>query len=252
MEKISDFDILQKRNNLVVKSNNLIQKSRFSLSTQEQKIILFLVSKIKPEDVELKTHRISVKELCDICGIELNGKNYLNFKNSIKSLSDKSFWIDTNETSTLIRWIEKAKIHKYDNTIEIGLNEELKPYLIQLKENFTNYELTNILTMKSKYSIRLYELLKSYSHLRSEIEYGLEELKSLLQTAKYSDYKNFRVNVLEIAINEINEVSDIFVSYEPIREKRKIVSIRFTIDNKIDTVDRLRMWSKQEGRYGRK
>lgn len=251
MEKISGHEISSMRSNFVVKSNDLIQKSRFSLSTQEQKIILYLVSKIKPEEVELKTHIISVKELCDICGIELNGKNYLNFKNSIKSLSDKSFWIDTEDSTTLIRWIEKAKIHKFNDTIEIGLNEELKPYLLLLKENFTRYELTNILTMKSKYSIRLYELLKSYSHLHSEIQYSIEELKSILHTAKYSDYKNFRVNVLDIATSEINEVSDIFISYEPIRERRKIVSIKFTIENKTETSDRLRMWSNQEKRYGK-
>ena len=250
MEKIDGLELNISRCNLVVKSNDLIQKSRFSLSTQEQKIILYLVSKIKPEEFELKTHFISVKELCDICGIEYNGKNYLNFKRSIKTLADKSFWIETEKTTELIRWIDKAKIHKYENVVEIGLNEELKPYLLMLRENFTAYELTNVLTMKSKYSIRLYELLKSLSHIKT-VKFSIEELKTSLQTAKYTDYKNFRINVLDIAINEINTVSDITVSYEPIRENRKIVEIIFNISKKTDFLEKMSIWREQEKRYGK-
>ena len=59
------YELAEERNQLVVKHNSLIQKTRYSLSTQQQKIILYLISKIKPDDDELKEYDfVKVSRTC--------------------------------------------------------------------------------------------------------------------------------------------------------------------------------------------
>lgn len=216
------------KQNLVVKSNLMIQKSRYNLSLQEQKVILYCISKIKPQDKQFNIITVDIKKLCSYCQIEANGKNYQNFKDAIQELRNKSFWLKNNEAEILCSWVEKVKINIGKLTAEIKLDENLMPYLLQLKENFTAYELENILSMKSKYAVSLYELLKSYSNIGA-YEVRVQELKEILQTAEYKEFNNFRVKVLDKAISEINKYTDIKVGFSTKRENRKITKIYFRI-----------------------
>ena len=224
----------KQRNQLVVKSNELIQKSRFSLSALEQKIILYIISKIKPEDSELKEYCFDMREMCRVCGISYSRKNYQNFKDSIKELRDKSFWIETPRKIYTVSWIERVEIDKYQTTVSVKLDDRLLPYLINLRECFTTYELSYTLLMKSKYSIRIYELLKSYVELGT-FYISIKDLKELLQCNGYSEYKEFRRNVIEKAITEVNEFTDLQIEYKQIRENRLVVALLFTIKRKDDT-----------------
>ena len=127
-------ELLEARSQSVVKHNDLIQKSRYNLSLQEQKIILYLISKIKPEDEDFKLYEFSIQEFCEVCGIdEKNGKNYSDLKETIKDLTDKSNWAiiqkDGRETETLLRWIEKPYIDKNSGIIKIRLDNDMIPYL---------------------------------------------------------------------------------------------------------------------------
>ena len=105
--------MMELRNYKVVKSNDLIQKSRFNLSLQEQKIILYLISKVKPEDTELKEYIFEIRDFCKICGLETDsGKNYKDIKQTLKSLRDKSIWITLEDGSeTTLSWIDKITIN---------------------------------------------------------------------------------------------------------------------------------------------
>lgn len=218
----------REKQNLVVKSNVMIQKTRYNLSLQEQKVILYCISKIKPQDEKFNTVLIDLRKLCNFCKIELNGKNYKNFKDSIQELRNKSFWVRNGNQEILCSWVEKVKINTEDLTAEIRLDDTLMPYLLKLKENFTAYELQNILLMKSKYAVSLYEILKSYSNLGC-YEVFVKDLKDILQTAEYKEYNNFKVKVLDKAIEEINKYTDIRVGFSPIRNGRKIEKIFFRI-----------------------
>lgn len=230
----------KEREYAVVKANFLVRKAHYSLTAQEQKLILYCISKIKPEDTEFQEYTFSMKELCDVLGITYQTKNYLNFKNSIQNLRNKSFWFETKDEEALCAWVQSAVIHKNDLSVTITLDERLKPYLLQLKNNYTQYSLKHILAMDSKYSIRLFEILQSYASL-GKFEISLDDLKALLQIENnsYSNYKNFRVRVVDPAIEEINRYTYLNVSYQPIRQNRKIHSIIFSITKKKDITDRL-------------
>lgn len=220
----------------VVKANDLIQKSRFNLSTQQQKIVLFMISQIKPTDEDFKTYEFSISDFCRVCGIDdTSGGNYQSIKKAIKEISDKSVWLDlqdTDGTETLVRWIEQPVFKKKTGKIYLQLNSHLKPYLLQLKRNFTQYQLLWTLQFKSKYSIRLYELIRSYMFSRNPtVEttrvFELEELKKALGAENHKIYQNFRARVLLPAVQEINKNSNIWLDYETIKTGKAITHIKF-------------------------
>jgi len=228
----------------VIKSNDLIQKARFDLSVQEQKIILYLISKLKPDDNKLVTIDFAIKEFCSVCGINLSGKNYNDISSTIKNLADKSLWIYfDNGKKVLMRWIQRAIIDEKTGAMQIRFDELLEPYLFDLKKNFTQYELYNVLAMKSQYSIRLYEILRSYEYKHS-IEFEINNLKEQLSATHYDKYKDFRCRVLDIAIKEILDFSDINVTYGAIKEKNKYSKIAFTIYRKKDLTENFATWKR--------
>ena len=231
-EVAEHFETLNNKSNLVVKHNDLIQKTRFSLSVQEQKVILYCISKLKPDDDDFNRYTVDLKSLCNVCGIEEQGKNYLNFRQSINEIKKAFFWLKSdNGKEVCIDWLIGVEYDPDNLSFTFGLDNRLKPYLLQLQKSFTAYELANVLNFKSKYSIRLYELLKSFAY-RKNATFSLEQLKKLLMIEnKYPQYKYFRTEVLEKAVKEINTYTDIRVEYTPHRENRKIVELDFIIES---------------------
>lgn len=233
------------RDMFVVKSNTMIQKSRFALNLQEQRIVLYIISKIKPDDTELLNQSFSIKEFCDICGINSsNSSNVYNYiKKTIKSIADKSMWIEIEKGQIiLVRWIDKPKINPGKGTIDIRLDKDLMPYLIQVKKHYTQYPLLNVIAMKCKYSVRLYELLKSYANLGSKT-FEVEELKKRLNAENYVNFSNFRVKVLEPSLAEIKLYSDLDIGYVLRRNGRKVERIDFIITPISDLQERMKKWA---------
>ncbi|MDE7246892.1 MAG: replication initiation protein, partial [Lachnospiraceae bacterium] len=152
---MKDDKYLELRNKTVTKANDLIQKSRFNLSLQQQKIVLYLISQITSADEDFKLYEFSIAEFCRVCGInDNNGKTYQDLKMAIKEIADKSLWVAVDEKrETLLRWIEKPYIDAGSGTIQIRLDSDMRPFLLQLKQNFTTYELLWTLHFKSKYTI---------------------------------------------------------------------------------------------------
>ena len=226
-------EIREARNELVVKHNDLLRKSRYTLSANEQKIIIYLISKINADDKELKEIEINILDFCKVIGIEINGDAYNRVKETIKSLADKSWWLTfTEKKETLFRWINEAEIEKGNGTIKLQLSNHLKPYLLELKKNFTKYELINILSLRSKYSIRLYELLKSYLW-QGGWQVSVKEIRELLETeGKYKEFKDFRKRVLNPAIEEINGYTDLQIEISTLKRGKSISHLHFKIDEK--------------------
>ena len=230
MEYDNRLEITTQRSYLVVKANEIIQKARYDLNITELKALSYIFSKIKPTDTELQEYTISVKEYCQVCGLDYkNGGNYQYIKQTIKQLRDKSFWIrDEKGNEVLIGWLQKARINKGSGKIIVKLDDDLQKYVIGLFDNYTQYELLCTLPMKSNYSFRMYEILKSYAFTKRHT-FDIDDLKRMLAADHYVNFKDFRRYVLEIATKEINLYSDIEVSWEPVYKGRKVVQVYFDI-----------------------
>lgn len=239
---------IPQRYNTIVKANELIQKSRFSLSAQQQKIVLFIISQINPFDDDFKEYEFRITEFCKVCGIDTKGNIYEEIRQQIKDIADKSIWIELdNGAETLARWIETPTIEKNSGTIRININKNMKPFLLHLQEKYTQYDLIYTLNFKSKYSIRLYEYLKSI-HFNKFKQYYLtveiDKFQKMLDSP-YKTFRDFNVNVLKPAHKEINTLSDIIFDYELVRNGRRVKEIKLTITIK-DTMDRLRIAKENE------
>ena len=251
---MQDNKAIAVRHNTVVKANALIQKSRFSLSLQQQKIVLYLISQIQPKDEDFKLYEFSIQDFCRVCGIdETSGQNYKALKQAVKGIRDKSLWITLpDESESLVSWIEKAKILPKSGKIQVKLDEDMKPFLLQLKSNFTRYELIWTLSFKSKYSIRLYEYIKSihYRELETYVrEIPIDQLKQSMDAEIYERFKDFHTRALKPAVQEINQYSDKILSYELIKQSRTVVAVRFTISTK-DAMERLKLSNQIEQGLG--
>lgn len=237
------IEIEKKREYFVVKGNELIQQNRFELSLQEQKTVAFICSMIKPVEIMDKINGVpfqleyefNIRDYCKVCGIDYDaGKNYTDVKAVLKHLSDRSMWLDDGNGEVLVRWLSKVRTNKRSGIAKIRLDEDLVPYLFDLGQRFTQYQLYNVLAMKSAFSVRIYELMKSYAFQKSKI-FDINELIKLLGVENVKSYKEFapfRQKVLEKSQEEINELTDLNISFEPITKGRKVIKIKFKIEQK--------------------
>lgn len=239
MEKDDRMEIIQARDYKVVKGNEIIQKARYDLGLAEIKAFSFIISKIKPTDEIFHEYAFTINEYCKVLGIDTNnGKNIQTVKKSLKQLVDKSFFLTLEDGSeTTISWLNKVWIDKGSGKIRVRLDDDLQKYVTGLYSNFTQYELLCTLPMRSSYSIRIYELLKSYAFTKQHT-FDIDELKKMLGCSHYERFPDFRRKVIEIAVKEINQFTDLEVSWEPITKGRKVIEIKFRIKTR-DTWSRL-------------
>lgn len=233
-EQIKTSKLNEERNNLVVQSNTLIRNIsaiKEDLTVSEQKLIIYLISKICADDIRLNKVSMTISEYCDICGINKSGAHYNRVKSSLRALRNKSWWLKSEHYEMLFSWIDIVEINKNGN-IEIMLSQGLSPFLLELNKNFTKYELINVLCLRSKYSIRLYEILKSYLWLK-EWTIQIDEFRELLYLQnKYNNYKELNRTVISPSIKEINKFTDLNVSIETIKYGNKVDKLVFKIDEK--------------------
>lgn len=218
-------------NYLVAQGNDLIEARHTNpLSVREQKIVLTMVSMIQPTDEDFKDYRISIKEFSEMLGLEGSAK-YTELKEITKDLMSKSIEIPRADGGWLFaNWVSSAEYQKGEGIIALSFSPKLKPYLLQLKNAFTSYRLSNILSLKSSYSIRLYELMKKWQHLGSwtcSIENFKEKVG--VENEKYPRYANLKARVLNPAIEEVNEKTDLFISIKEIKKGRSVEKIEFII-----------------------
>lgn len=230
---VEDEQTRRDRQSTVTKSQELIQRSRYNLTVQEQKILLYVMSKIHSGDTMETIYDIEINQFCKTCGISLGNYDYL--KNTIENLRQKTFWIAINDKQkgtgeSCVAWFSTIRIFPGDGTVQLRFDPDLLPYLIELKSHFISFPILPMLVMRSKYSIRLYELLKSYSNL-DEWTFNLDELKRRLDCESYR-YQDFRRRILEDALHEINRFTDLDLTYIPIKTGRQYAYIKFIIDKK--------------------
>lgn len=216
-------------NNLVVKHNDLIE-ARYELTLNEQRIILYSVSLLDRGKKDFDIVKIKVSELIDL--LDTTEKRYTEFKLIAENLISKTLVIKKEKSELVTSWLASMEYIENEGIIELEFSQKLIPYLLQLKEKFTRYELKNVLSLKNKHSIRIYELLKQYESIGKR-KFELEEFKKLLMIEdQYKRIYDFERFVLNIAVNEINKYTDINIDFEKIKRGRKVIGLLFTIEPK--------------------
>lgn len=226
----------EQREQHVVKHNSIVQKTRHRLTMVEQKAVAYIVSLIKPGST-LMEYSFQLADFCDTAGLGVAGKNYTKVRDALKKLRDRSIWAEQEDGSiTTLAWLSWVTMHPRTGKVTVHLDPRIAPYVLDLAAHTTRYELLSILPMKSQYSVRLYELCKSWSN-RNCVEYDIIDLRKMLMLddGMMARYQDFRRYVLDVAMDEIRRYTDLDVEYEPIRDGRAYAKIRFDIRRKSQT-----------------
>lgn len=220
------------KNNIVKKHNELIQKARYSLSEVEIKIVSTLISMIKTDDTEFHQYLIDIKELQKLTNTNTNDREY--YINIAKSLMSKPFAIENK----VFNWVTYAEHEENSSILKFEIHRNLKPYLLELQKNFTQYNIKNILLLKSSYVIRLYEYIISkfaeymnYNPNSKSFTFELEidELRELFEIPVSYLYKDIRVNIIDKALKQFKEKTDIKFDYEEYKIGRAVKRLKITV-----------------------
>ena len=215
------------KNELVVKHNSLI-RSRYDYTLAELRLVITIASMIKAEDEDFHEYAVPAKEYAELTESK-HKDEYKRLQELGEMLLSKPLKIPEVGGFLICNWFSMFRYNGGKGTITVRFDPALKPYLLQLKEQFTKYRLENILKFKSVYSIRMYELAKSWE-AKGVFEISVEDLRKIFGLeGKYKLYNDLKRYVLERSLKEINSLSDIRLSYKEKKQGRKVANLVFTI-----------------------
>ena len=221
---------------------SITQANPLALSRQEmgiltKRLLVLALSDITRDDAELEPIRITAWEYAQLFNIK--GKSiYSRIEESARELLEQTVQIkEPNGDWVMFQWVSEAR---YENgrdsrdqmaCIELKVHEKLKPYLLQLRRDFSIIPTEQLLSFESFNSMRLFEILytASYAGERGELVFDIEDLKLRLGLdGKYERFKDFRY-VLDKAKKEFKQYTCLSFGYKPEKVGRKYRRVEFTI-----------------------
>ena len=218
-----------KRELEVIKGNDLIEAKRsMHLTGREKKLVSYMVACISPYDDDFKEYSFPVSQFAEFFNITDKNVNK-EYERIATGIMSKPFTVENDREKFTACWLAEAAYDKKTKEMRFRFTPRLKPYLIRLKKYYTRYRMINLIHLENCHSEAMYELLKQFENIGQRRIY-LDDLRNMLGLGKkYPLYSNLRAKVLEPTVSEINEYTDISVSYDEIKEGRKIVALHFKI-----------------------
>jgi Initiator Replication protein len=219
-------------NDLIVIKSNTVNQFRYSLSREEQKLLLYVISQIREDEKIYKSgFEINIQELFKVLDLGNTGNKYKYLVKMTEKIMEPAV-IEDEDGVSVISFFSIFKYNYGEGSLTVLMTPLLIDHFIDLKKQFIKYKLNNVMTMKSVYSIRLYEILKQNLY-RGIVNFKLKDLrwKLNIDDKEYKRFADFRINVLDRAFEEINEKTDIKYTYKEIKIGKSIREIEFEINS---------------------
>ena len=221
---------------LVTKDNKLINAS-YSLGIPEQRIIFLAIVEARAQ-----------KQLIDARGVlQIRASSYQEqfkvekhsaykaLKSAVSGLFESYFEYDDIHEQTgkpahhVVRWVQKATYIQTAGMIELQFTDAVIPLITRLSEQYTEYDLKQVSELQSEYAIRLYELMMQWKSVGKTNKVALSELRSKLgvEPEQYKQMCNFKTRVLDLAISQINEFTDVTAGYDQHKTGRAVTGFTF-------------------------
>lgn len=224
---------------LVIKKSNDLIEARYRLTLGEQRLILLLASQIRKDDEDFKDYEVRVEDFAHWFSLGASSSIYEKVEQIADNLIGKVVTLKSDHEVEKTTWISYIKYVRGSGVVKLRFDKSLKPYLLQLKANFTQYNLSCVVNFKSSYSIRLYELLKmevwkaeKAGKRQFEKGFEIEEYKTLLGVEKktYPIFADLKKRVIEPTVQEISEQTDLEIfETKYIKTGRKITGVCFVV-----------------------
>ncbi|BDD07567.1 replication initiation protein [Aureibacter tunicatorum] len=214
----------------IIKSNKYINSKQSNISINAQKILVFAMAMIKPEDTEFMDIQIPVRLILGKGDQVLQGYDYKKVKEAASELMDLRIEIERSDGRwKKINFVSTSEGQDGAPFIKFRFNDAAKPYLLNLRDNYTQYVLKYVNNFKTNFSFRIYEICRQYLKIGKR-EISVDRFRMLLNLEhKHKRWQDLRREVIEKSLKEINEYSDIHVAYEVLKTGRRITDIVFLI-----------------------
>lgn len=215
---------------LEVRQHNALTNARYDYTELQQDLLFFIISKLNPDNREGYT--LSIMELSKLTGKKYNAA-YLH--KATADMGSRVLEVLTEKSYEQIWMFQRVKYHLGQGIIEFDFTKHILPYLFDLKNNFTSFELAAALRLTSKYAKRIYPLCSQWKDLGETKKYDLQDLKKMLGllddkgNEKMKQLIDLRTNVLDVAMKQINEHTELHVSYKLEKVGRSFKNIVFSV-----------------------
>ncbi len=227
------------KQDIEVRQANAITNARYEYTETQANIFLVLLSKLRkdsPDDV----YQISVKELELLTSKNLN---YKQLRNSTEEMMGRVHKITTyHNGKEVFRQLVLFKRIDYilgTGVIELQFNEYATPYLFDLKNNFTSFQVQAALNLSGKHAKRIYQICSQWKDVGQTKKVTILDLKKTLGLAddkgneEYTILAMFKKKVLDVAVKQINEKTDLRIGYQLEKVGRAFQNIMFTVQSQI-------------------
>lgn len=225
----------------VVKSNELIQAS-YTLTLVEQRMILLAIVEAREtgHGIDANTHlTVGAGSYANQFNVTLDAA-YLALESAVKTLFERQVTINDIEPLSgkprkrVTRWVSEIAYVPDNGKIQLIFSPAIVPEITRLEANFTSYDLEQVSGLQSAYAVRLYELLIKWRSVGRTPAIGLNEFRGQLGvgSGEYQRMEVFKRRVLDLALDQINEKTDIIASYEQHKNGRNISGFSFKFKQK--------------------
>ena len=225
------------KNDLVVKDNALINASYY-LSLTEQRLILLAIIQARAEKMTSSNEfKVQVSSYINAFGVE-RSTAYEALQKAVDTLINRRFSyyriVNDQQEKVTTNWVQSVAYATNESYIKIQFTDAVMPLITQLEKHFTSYQLEQVKDLSSIYAIRLYELMMQWRSSGKTQQIPIDELRYKLgiEPDQYKQMVNFKTKVLDFAIDQINEHTDIKASYEQHKQGRSITGFTFSFKQK--------------------
>lgn len=232
------FDFCTESSKYVVQANELIN-GRQALKLNSAKLIRAAIMQIRPDDKEIKPYIVKIKDFARLLNIDVSNV-YKYAEDLTDDIIENPVYIK-QQTGKVTKWVKIPWVsyceYNSDAGIAIKLNDLLKPFLLQLKEHYTQMTLGEILAMRSVYAIRIFEMIQSRIMTKVLPKEGVhivitvQDLRECCDcTDKLQPFSNFKKKALDPAVSEIERVTMYRINYTYVKKGRSVVAIDFYVN----------------------
>ena len=227
--------IIRADGDLEVKKSEAIVKARYKLSPLAIKFISVVISNLKRSDDVNEEYVVKVKDFKELTG-QKTKRIYELIDEALNDLLKNPLTIPLGDEKNSIlkaNWVSGAIYN--DGEVRFMIYPKLRPFLLEVKEKYLKYRLENILSLRSSYVIRLYEILKDWLELnkrygnKAEKIIEVNEFRQMLEIPKSYQYGDIKRQILNKAKSELIEHTDILFDYKEIKTGRKVTHLHFYI-----------------------
>lgn len=220
------------KNHIVKKHNDLVNKARYSLSEDGIKLVSMLIAMINKDDERFQEYHIRVADFTKLKGSS-SKNDYETVHKIIKELLSCPVKIGNLQAN----FIASGEYKEGTATAVFEISQKLKPYLLELKKDFLEYDLKDILMLKSGYVIRLYELIiqqwREYKHYNKNsksytFDLDIEETRGLFEIPESYRYNDFK-RIIDKAKQQFKEKTNITFDYKEYKIGRAVKRLKITV-----------------------